>query len=88
MQTNITTKFGIGDTAYGYYYGRFYKFKITEISIKCKVESDLNYYFDVEYNCTAILPGSSVTFNETFPEKELFTIQEIKEMLKKLDIRD
>ena len=85
MSVNINTKFGVGDKAYGFYNTCFYKFNIDEIRIKYTCEQDLLEYSTIEYECTAVLPDSDITFKETFSEDQLFSIDQIKNMLKQLD---
>lgn len=81
----ITTKFNVGDTAYSFAYGDFYKFKVVKInSIELhNVYSDFAN-IEVEYECQAIVPDSwNCTFNKTIKQEELFTLSELKEKIEK-----
>ena len=83
MTITIKTKFSQGDVVYGYYNGKFWKFRVDFI----KVSEDSCYCnsTEISYRCTAIVPiGSELTFSHQYDEQELFTKEELVNMLENI----
>ncbi len=82
MEVRINTKFGLNDKPYAFCNGELYQFAITDISINWK----LNYGIpEILYECHAIITDSHLSFVNKFEERELHTLDEIKQMIINLE---
>lgn len=84
MNINIKTKFSVNDIVYGFYRGNIIKFRVDDVKVK------LDYYStEISYLVTELLPPTTdentyETFSETFEECELYTREELIQMLEQI----
>ena len=83
MEITIKTKFDIKDTPFGFYNGGIFQFKIKHIKITYDIWDNQGAEPYIEYQCEAIPPKGEnwdMTFNNTFLEHELLTLEELKKV--------
>jgi hypothetical protein len=78
----IKTRFKEGDTVYGYY-NHFWEFRINEIHIKYRSTRE---HQEISYYVTAVTsPDDELTFGHEFAENELYTKEELIELIKHIE---